>query len=64
MGKDKLISYTLPATGELHEPYKTILSTVHSDLDAVNVMAYDVYWSGYDPIKDFESFESIGVDKS
>ena len=27
-------------------------------------MAYDVYWSGYDLIKDFESFESIGVDKS
>ena len=64
LGKSKLISYTLPASGELHDPYKTVLETIHEDIDAVNVMAYDVYWSGYDPIADFSNFMKLGVKKS
>ena len=63
LGPNKLISYTLPGTGELHSPYSTVLSETHEDIDAVNVMAYDVYWTGYDPLTDFKDIEALGVAK-
>lgn len=63
LGPNKLISYTLPGTGELHDPYGAVIKATHNDIDAVNVMAYDVYWSGYDPLTDFADIEDLGVAK-
>ncbi len=61
LGPDQLISYTLPGTGELHNPYKSVLSASHEYLDAVNIMAYDVYWSGYDVLQDISDIEALGL---
>ena len=32
-------------------------------LDYINVMAYDVYWTGYDYVMDIEALEAIGIAK-
>lgn len=64
LGRNKLISYTIPGTGELHEPYKSVLQQGSQYLDYVNVMCYDVYWSAYDPTADFQAIEALGVPKS
>ena len=61
LGPHKLISYTLPGTGELHAPYSTVLQNSHQYIDTVNVMAYDVYWTQYDPLTDFTSIEGLGL---
>ena len=32
-------------------------------LDYVNVMAYDVYWTGYDFSMDIEALQALGIPK-
>ena len=64
LGKDAWISYTIPGTGELVQPYKTVLKDMHDYFDNVNLMAYDVYWSGYDVHKDIEEIAKLGVPMS
>lgn len=56
-----LISYTFPGMAESHEPYRSVISNTHHYLDFLNVMAYDAYWSGYNPIDNFNNICSLGV---
>jgi len=65
LGSSKLMSYTIPATIEPYDPWHTVLSQGHSYFDAVNVMAYDVGWSGYNFTRDdLETLEALGVPPS
>mmetsp|Transcript_18681 Transcript_18681/g.33801 ORF Transcript_18681/g.33801 Transcript_18681/m.33801 type:complete len:324 (-) Transcript_18681:182-1153(-) len=57
----KTISYTIPALAEKDEPYKEVLEQAGKSFSAVNVMAFDVYWSGYNAIADFKTFVSLGI---
>lgn len=59
-----IISYTLPGTAENHEPYRSVIINSHSSIDFFNVMAYDVYWPGYNPIDNFDSISNLGVPKN
>ena len=44
LGPDFHISYTIPATVAIIEPWRTTIEETAGLLDAVNVMAYDYYW--------------------
>lgn len=58
---NKSISYTMPATAQNNYPYKDVLQQAGKYLTAVNVMCYDVYWSGYNPLTDFQQIAALGV---
>mmetsp|Transcript_18680 Transcript_18680/g.33800 ORF Transcript_18680/g.33800 Transcript_18680/m.33800 type:complete len:322 (-) Transcript_18680:46-1011(-) len=58
---NKSISYTIPATSENNLPYKQVLQQAGWGFSAVNVMAYDVYWSGYNAIADFQEIAALGI---
>ena len=44
LGPDFHITYTIPATVAILEPWMSTISQTLEELDAVNVMAYDYYW--------------------
>merc|ERR1719391_615312 len=46
-GPDFHITYTIPALTYSIEPWKTVIVRSKQNLDAVNIMSYDYYWSGY-----------------
>lgn len=64
LGPGALISLTIPALAELHEPYASVVSAGHQYLSAINIMAYDVYWQGYDAKSELESIVSMGIPRS
>jgi len=64
LGPDFLITYTLPALSSNVEPWMGTIRDGGQFLDYINVMAYDVYWTGYDYVMDIEALESIGIAKS
>ena len=47
----------------LINPYRSVIKQRHEQLDAINIMAYDYYWQGYDPLNDFAELISLGVPK-
>jgi chitinase len=61
---DKLISYTVPAVAHKVPMYHQVLMTAGSTLSSLNVMAYDVYWSDYQPLVDFQAFVALGIPMS
>jgi len=63
LGPDFLITYTFPATAELVEPWHSTLLNGNKYLDYINIMAYDVYWSGYDVAADIEALQGLGIPK-
>jgi len=64
LGPDFLITYTLPALSSNVEPWMGTIRDGGQFLDYINVMAYDVYWTGYDYVMDIEALEAIGIAKS
>lgn len=64
LGPNALISYTFPAQGEMYEPYATVIKNGAQYFSAVNVMCYDYYWTGYNPLDEFARLESMGVPAS
>jgi len=64
LGPDFLITYTYPALASNVEPWMTTLRNGAQFLDYINVMAYDVYWTGYDFVMDIEALEALGISKN
>jgi len=64
LGPDFLITYTYPALASNVEPWLGTLKDGNQFLDYINVMAYDVYWTGYDFVMDIEALEAIGIAKN
>ena len=65
MGADFKMSYTVEGCFAASESYyKQILQAVLPDLDGVNLMAYDVFWSGYKFQDDIAMLESFGIPAS
>lgn len=64
LGGKKFISLTIPALAEYKEPYKSTLRAAARCFDSINVMAYDLYWDGYDFAQDLDGLLSLGVKKS
>ena len=63
LGPDFHISYTIPALTYPIEPWKTVIVRASRYLDAVNVMSYDYYWSGYNYTMDIQGLMDLGVPK-
>jgi len=64
LGPDFHISYTIPALSAQYEPWLSTIRGTLDVMDAVNIMAYDVYWAGYNFEMDLEMLEIMGVDRS
>ena len=60
-GTDFHITYTIPALTESVEPWQTVMKNSIEYMDAINIMAYDVYWGGYDWPMDVSALEELGV---
>ena len=60
-GPDFHITYTIPALTESVEPWQTTMKESIEYMDAINIMAYDVYWGGYDWTMDITALEDLGV---
>lgn len=58
LGSSKTISYTMPATAQNYEPYLSTIIGIKGYVDYFNIMAFDVYWRGYDAPTDFLSLKS------
>ena len=63
IGENRVISYTIPGEALHMEPYHTVVEQGHPYINSLNIMCYDVYWTGYDPKKDFERAMALGVPK-
>ncbi len=63
LGPQALISYTIPALGELYEPYTTVIKQGSQYFSSINLMCYDYYWNGYNPETDFQTLMGMGVPK-
>jgi len=61
LGPSFHISYTIPALSAQYEPWLSTIMGAIDHLDAVNIMAYDYYWDGYDISQDVEMLEIMGV---
>lgn len=61
LGSEALISYTIPASSENFEPYSSVIKQAGQYFSAINVMCYDYYWSGYDPLQDFAALNNLGI---
>jgi len=57
-----IITYTMPAMGELYEPWATVLKQAapQNIFSSVMVMAYDYYWSGYSFDTEFQTLLNMG----
>jgi len=55
------ISYTIPATVSAVEPWMSTIRQTVEELDAVNVMAYDYYWGGYNFDLDLNNLKGLGL---
>ena len=60
-GPDFHITYTIPALTFSIEPWMSTIVYGIEHMDAINIMAYDVYWDGYNYMMDIEGLEEIGV---
>merc|ERR1711934_396149 len=61
LGPDFHISYTIPATVAVINPWMDTISRTVEELDAVNVMAYDYYWGGYTFDLDLGNLMALGL---
>jgi len=61
LGPDFHISYTIPATVAVLNPWMDTISRTVEELDAVNVMAYDYYWGGYTFDLDLGNLMALGL---
>merc|ERR1712236_98360 len=64
LGADFQITYTLPALSAQYDPWMSTIAGTVEELDAVNVMAYDYYWSGYTFDLDLEQLTMLGLPPS
>jgi len=64
LGESAHITYTIPALVSNLNPWKDTIARSASILDAVNVMAYDVYWTGYNFTMDMEGLNAVGIPNS
>ena len=60
-GSDFHLTYTIPALTESIEPWHCVIKDSIEYMDAINIMAYDVYWEGYDWKMDVSVLEELGV---
>ena len=60
-GSDFHITYTVPALVESVDPWMKTMKESIEYMDAINIMAYDVYWEGYDWMMDITALEELGV---
>ena len=60
-GPDFHITYTVPALTESVDPWMKTMRDSIEYMDAINIMAYDVYWAGYDWMMDITALEELGV---
>ena len=60
-GSDFHLTYTIPALTESIEPWHSVIKDSIEYMDAINIMAYDVYWEGYDWKMDVSALEELGV---
>ena len=60
-GPDFHITYTVPALTESVDPWMKTMRDSIEYMDAINIMAYDVYWEGYDWLMDIAALEELGV---
>jgi chitinase len=56
----KMVSYTIPAMSQQSQPYKQVIQQAAQYLSSVNIMAFDVYWSGYDTLADLNEVKALG----
>jgi len=63
-GPDFHITYTVPALTESVTPWMETMRDSIEYMDAINIMAYDVYWEGYDWMMDIAALEDLGVPRS
>jgi len=61
LGEEAHITYTIPALVSNVSPWKETLQSTADVLDAVNVMAYDVYWTGYNFEMDIAGLNEVGI---
>jgi len=61
LGPNFHITYTISALTSQIEPWRSTIMEAVSDLDAVNVMGYDVYWEGWDIQQDVDQLAGLGV---
>jgi len=61
LGPDFHITYTIPALTAQIEPWRSTIAGCVEELDSVNVMGYDVYWTGWDIEQDLELLVGLGV---
>ena len=62
-GSDFHLTYTIPALTESVDPWHTVIRNSIEYMYAINIMAYDVYWEGYDWKMDISALEELGVPK-
>jgi len=55
------ITYTIPATCSAVEPWQSTIRQTVNELDAVNIMAYDYYWGGYNFDLDLGNLKGLGL---
>jgi len=61
LGPNFHITYTISALTSQIEPWRSTIMATVSELDAVNVMGYDVYWEGWNIDQDVEQLVGLGV---
>jgi len=64
LGPAAHISYTLPALSSTFAPWSDTIRRSIEFLDAINIMAYDVYWTGYEFDLDVQGLHDLGVPNS
>jgi len=64
LGPSAHITYTIPALSSGIAPWSDTIRKSAEHLDAINVMAYDYYWLGYNFDLDVQSLNDLGIPNS
>lgn len=64
LGSAAQITYTVEGTLPLSMNYQQVIQACKGILTAVNLMAYDTFWSGYDFKEDIATLQSWGLENS